>query len=130
MLDVQRLLKADEVVLPVRAHGQPRANLLKNPPVRVELVERAIPLPDVEVEEAMQVVDAHGIVLVHLRWPCDGRAGGAQPAAPGRGEARSGKNPAAMEPRPRDGGGSDTEAHERFRHGEWSGKGKRDRCAE
>jgi hypothetical protein len=32
-------------------------------------VEPAIPLPDVEVEEAMQVVDAHGIVLVHLRWP-------------------------------------------------------------
>jgi hypothetical protein len=31
-------------------------------------------------------------------------------------------------PRLRDGGGSDAEAHERFRHGEWSGRGKRDRC--
>ena len=37
---ILRLQEADEVVLPVCAHGQPRANLLKNPPVRVELLHR------------------------------------------------------------------------------------------
>lgn len=37
---ILRLKEADEVVLPVRAHGQPRANLLKNLPVRVELLHR------------------------------------------------------------------------------------------
>jgi hypothetical protein len=77
----------------------------------------------------MQVVDTHGIVLVHLRWPCDGRAGGAQPVAPERSEARSGKKPSAVAPRLRDGEGSDAEAHEGFRHGDWSGRRKRDRCA-
>ena len=32
--------EADKVVLPVRAHGQPRANPLQNPPVCVELLHR------------------------------------------------------------------------------------------
>jgi len=35
-----RLQEADEVVLPVRAHGQPRANVLQHPPMRVELLSQ------------------------------------------------------------------------------------------
>lgn len=32
-----------------------------------ELVEEAVPLANVEVKEAAQVVDSHRVVLVHLR---------------------------------------------------------------
>lgn len=86
-------------------------------------VERAVPLADVKVEETMQVVDAHGLVLVHLRRPRDCRAGGVQPAAPEWGEARGGEKAVAvpLALRLREGGGGEAEAHESFRHGEWSG---------
>ena len=85
-------------------------------------VERAVPLSDVKVEEAMQVVDAHGLVLVHLRRPRDCRAGGEQPTAPERSKARGGEKACAAAPlRLREGGGGEAEAHESFRHAELSG---------
>lgn len=65
----------------------------------------------------MQVVDAHGLVLVHLRRPRDRGARGAKPAAPERTEARGGEKAAAVSLRLQEGGGGDAEAHEGFRHG-------------
>lgn len=92
-------------------------------------VERA----NVKVEETMQVVDAHGLVVVHLRRPRDCRAGGVQPAAPEWGEARGWEKAVAvpLALRLRGGGGGEAEAHESFRHGEWSEgiRGKREMCS-
>jgi hypothetical protein len=95
-------------------------------------IEGAIPFSDVEVEEAVEVVDAHRLVLVHL-WRTRHRRAGARPAATKLPEA-GGVKDAAVAMRLRDSGGGDAgeatlalrlrdrgggeaKAHEWLRHG-------------